>query len=555
MKKIYLAILFSLVIVSTSILADDVIINSKEWKDVYSGMQYGFLSGKEPKFLTSERHSTLILNEIPIGDNNIEVYSSRRNPWVIGYESLLKSRDYTAEETIFESLSLELARRLTDISNYIIVDDSYGYNAIAVAPYAMVSKSFVLFTDETNTREVLSFLNSKEVNKIIIYGNVDREVLGALEPFEPEIINKDGDRFANNVEIVKKYKKDNDIRQVILTNGEFIEAEIMSGANPVLFIGIENVPDEIREYIQSSNIDVGVLIGNELVGTATTVRRQTGISTFVKFARSARNPSGTIAQVEGLDIFRLPKYELSLSIESMKYNLVTRQLEVTLRNNVELASYFKGTYTLNSGGESQVVGDIEPIFIDGGDLKTIVYDLEPIVGDDDIEARAFIVYGESKNALERTLEATLIVERIEVLDDTSITIEKLEYNKGNKRFSVYIKNTGNIDAYVDTEVVDVRIAGTRYTLGAEKIIKLSPGQTKVSLIKAELEEEDLEDNELIKVRAYYGQRADALVKIVEGEFEVIVKAFDIWTWLPIILILILIILLILAKRKKKKKKY
>jgi hypothetical protein len=53
----------------------------------------------------------------------------------------------------------------------------------------------------------------------------------------------------------------------------------MSGEYPTLFIGTNNVPDEIRNYIKSSNIEVGVLIGNELVGSATTVRRETGIST------------------------------------------------------------------------------------------------------------------------------------------------------------------------------------------------------------------------------------------------------------------------------------
>jgi hypothetical protein len=43
---------------------------------------------------------------------------------------------YNATEIVFSSLSIELAKRLTGIHDYIILDDSYGYNAIAVAPYA-----------------------------------------------------------------------------------------------------------------------------------------------------------------------------------------------------------------------------------------------------------------------------------------------------------------------------------------------------------------------------------------------------------------------------------
>ncbi len=557
MKKssiLLISLIVLLLLNCTIALADEIIVNSRDWKDVYSGIQYSYLSNMQPKFLVSERHSTLLLNEIVKENNHIEIFSSKKNPFVVGYGPLLQSQGFDAEETVFASLSIELAKKLTEISNFIIIDDSYGYNAIAVAPYAIVSKSYVLFADKNNIGDILSFLDSRNVDKILIYGYVDREVRERLSKFSPEIINEDGDRFANNVEIVKKYKEINDARQVILSNGEFIETEIMSGDEPVLFVGVQNVPEKIREYIKSSNIEVGVLIGNELVGTATIVRRETGISTFVKFARSARNPSGAVAQVEGLDIFSLPKYELSLSIESIRYNTVTRQLEVTLKNNVEQASFFRGTYTITSGSQVQTVGDTEPVFIDGNDLKTVVYEIEPILGEDEITARAYIVYGESKNSLERAIDATVTVSRITVMDETSISIEKLVYNKGKGSFYVHIKNTGKVDVYVDTEVVDLLIIDERETFGSENIIKISPGQTKESIIKASLTDEDLENNQKVRVRAYYGQRENALVKILEGEFELVIQEFDILTYLPIVIILILLLLLILAMRKKKKKK-
>ena len=39
----------------------------------------------------------------------------------------------------------------------------------------------------------------------------------------------------------------------------------MGGESPILFTGKENVPDKIRDYIKSSQIEIGVLIGNDLV--------------------------------------------------------------------------------------------------------------------------------------------------------------------------------------------------------------------------------------------------------------------------------------------------
>jgi hypothetical protein len=48
---------------------------------------------------------------------------------------------------------------------------------------------------------------------------VDREVRDKLAEFNPEIINEDGDRFANNVEIVKKYKLIKDTKQFCSPTG------------------------------------------------------------------------------------------------------------------------------------------------------------------------------------------------------------------------------------------------------------------------------------------------------------------------------------------------
>ena len=552
MRKLFILLCIIALLNCFSVLGDTIIINSKDWKDVYSGMQYGYMTGQDPKFLVSEKHANLILNEIEPGAS-IQAFSSDERPFVIGYESILEGEGYPAEETVFDTLSIELARDMPDINSYIIVDDSYGYNAIAVAPYAMVSGSYVLFADRENIAEVDRFLSGRNTEDILIYGHIDREVRERLDKYSPEIINQDGDRFANNVEIVKKYKELKKARQVLLSNGEFIEAEIMSGNQPVLFIGVQNVPDKIREYIKNSDIEVGVLIGNELVGTATVVRRQTGISTFVKFARSARNPQGPVSQVEGLDIFAVPTIPVKLSLESIRYNALTRQLEVTIRNDEEVAAYFKGTYTITSGGQEQTVGDIDSVFIESEDIKTVVYDLDPIVGEEVINVRYYIVYGESKNSLEKVLEGETQAERVEIEDDASITIEKLVYNKPKEKFFVYLKNIGPVDAYVDTEVIDILILDERQNFGSKEIVHLPVGKAAKSTIEAELTEEDLRDNEVIRTRAYYGEREDALIKIIEGEFELVIEEFDIWTYVPIAIIIILIILLILAIRKKKKK--
>lgn len=531
---------------------DRILSNSEDWRDVYSVMQYGVLAGKTANFLVSDKHATLILNQISKG-SHIWAVTSKNLPYISGYKSLLEGRGYTAEEFEYDNANLELAKLLDEVSNFIIIDDSYGYNAISVAPYAAITNSYVLFVDRDNIREVDRFLSDRGVDKLLLYGTVDREVGNELQKYNPEIINKEGDRFLNNIEIVKKYQEIKHAKQTILTNGEFIEQETMSGTQPVIFIGTNNVPDAVGDYFKDSEIDVGVLIGNELVGTATFVRRQLGISVFVKFAQSSRAPQGRISQVEALDMFYLPVYTLNLEVDSIKYNKATNQLEVTLKNTEGQAVYFIGTYSLTaSDGSKQTVGDVGANFIDGNEVKTMVYDVETMP-EGNIKVDVFIIYGESKGSLEKEIRKTIDVETVRVLDECQIQINEVALNTKNKQFYINIENIGKVDCYVDLELVDVLIAEQKTTIGLESVAQLRSESKKNLRIKVEeFEEEDVEGNQRIKVRAYYGERENSLVKIIEGTFEIILKGID-YIFYGLLIVIVMLIGLIVWKRSKKKK--
>ncbi|MBL7055899.1 hypothetical protein ISS07_03235 [Candidatus Woesearchaeota archaeon] len=552
-KKYFALILFVLVLFSVSVFAEDpsrLLSNSEDWKDVYSTIQYGIFNDKSADFLVSNRHATLILNQISTNDH-IWAISSEEVPFIVGYQNLLQGRGYSSEEFTFENVNLGLGELLEDVTKFIILDDAYGYNAISVAPYAAVTKSYVLFADEDNINDVEDFLDERNVESLIIYGQVDREVKDSLAKYDPETINEEGDRFLNNIEIVKKYQEVANSKQAILTNGEFIEKELMSGSEPVVFIGTNNVPDVVRDYIAESDIEVGVLIGNELVGTATFIRRQLGISVFVKFAQGARNPEGAISQVEALDMFYLPVYNVNLEIESIRYNRATGKLEVTIRNIEDQASYFIGTYSLTAADGTRVtVGDVGANFIDGNELKTIVYDIDQLP-EGSLSVDIFVIYGESPASLEKEIRKTLDVESVRVLDACEITINEITVNLRNKQFYVNVENIGSADCYVDMELVDLRIAGEKTTLGMEDVVKLKFGEDKSLRIKvADFEEEDVEDNERIKVRAYYGERETSLIKILEGNFDLLIKGID-FLFYGLLVVIVILLWLILFKRRKK----
>ncbi|MFH0978194.1 MAG: zinc finger Ran-binding domain-containing protein [Candidatus Woesearchaeota archaeon] len=555
-KRVLFAVLLFLVAVSTVSAVDHLIVNSEDWRDVYSAMVYSNLMKVPKNFLVSDRHSRVLAQTLDKGKKDLLLVSSRTVPFVVGYSSVLQGEGFTVEEISPSNINLELARRTTT-PNFIVVDDSYGYNAVAVAPYAAIKGSYVIFADRRNIADVVSLLQARTPTELILYGHVDREVKSALDQFNPIIINKE-DRFDNNIEIVKlyqqKYKSDNgDInKQVVLTNGEFLEEEVMSGSEPVLFLGKQNVPDQIRQYISASGLEVAVLIGNQYVGAATNIRRQIGISVFVKFARGARMPSGPISPVEGLDIFYVPTYSITLQIASIRYNYATANLEVTIQNSGEVAAYFKGSYSLSSelGGQG-TVGDLDPVFIDAHSVKTLTYSAS--MQGQNLSGDAYVLYGESPRSLESELRQRFSIEGIRVIDNSQIDIVSVVYDLQKGIFYVEVRNTGETDVFVDIELIDVIIDGERYSFGSTGTTEIKAGKSALVAIRPNpvLAEVDLADNPKVIVQANYGERKEILVKSLRKELPFTLKKANYIFYGAIIVILaVLLLLLFLFKRKR-----
>jgi hypothetical protein len=551
MKKSILLLLFFLLVISSVNAQGMVLSNSADWRDVYSTSLYGNILGIENKFLTSTRHSTIILGSIAKG-TPVQIISSSDNPFVVGYDTIMSTQGYNdVEELTFDNINLELARLLEDVTKFIIVDDSYGYNALAVASFAVIGNYYVLFADDRNIGQIENFLEGIFVDEIIIYGQVDRDVKDALTIYNPEIINL-GDRFDNNVEIVKKYLEIKPTKQTVLTNGEFIETSVMSGYDPVLFIGRSNVPDQIKNFLQDSEIEIGILIGNELIGTATEIRRQAGISVFVKFAQSPRSPTGGISQVEDLDRFPMPKYSLNMGVFSVFYNRATGRLEVTFQNNVDLITYFLSTITITAGDETIIVGDEEGVFIDGLEFKTMTYDLE-LPTENNVTAEVFTIFGESQKSLENIFRGTFPVETVEIFDESAINITDLYYDAGSGAFFLEVKNVGNVGVYVDVELIDLWVNGEFVIVGGDEIIFVEPGKTAKVKISVELVDEEIEskNNQILIAKAIYGERENSLINSVSAEFEFKLKKADYMFYALMVVVIGLFFLIIFKRRNKK----
>lgn len=553
MKSFLVAILGIFIVLSAAgVSAADVqvVINSEDWRDVYSGIRYSRLIGASVSFLTTEAAASSLLSSLDKSDNIIIISSS--DPFVYNYGEMFRGAGFSSVEEITGSdLNLRLVEDLPYIRHFVVVSDLYGYPAIAVSPYANIMGGWVFFADDSNIREIDEILRERNVEELLVYGYVDPEVREGLEKYSPEVIYN-VNRFRDNIDLVEKFMKNTEVKQILLSNGEFIEMELVTSQYPVVFTGRENVPESIQEYLKGSNIEIGVLIGNELVNAATNIRRTTGISVMVKFARGARGQTGGVAAVEGLDIFPVPTPVLGLEVYSVEYNSLSRNLEVTYKSSSSLPVWLRGTITIGEGEGALRVRDEESIFINPESYKTVAYVVEQGSSLEGQIANVFAIYGETRDSLDRVLSVNMDIRGINVIDSCEIEIMSADYHLSDNEFSIKVNNVADVDCYVSGVIKDLQLDLESRTVGSEETIKIPAGRSGKIKIEQRLTEKNIEKNRFVKVAVSYGERETSLIKVKNKELELNIVSIEATTYALAALALISAVSLFLYVRKRRR---
>jgi len=578
MGKAHIYLILLLILIPVVISQDSqeearpfLVINSGDWQDVYSGTIYANLKGYKSRFLMSERHSSWIPKFID-SKQKVIVIESAEIPFVLGYGSVLKGQGYNVynyEAKDITRTNLYLARNLVEnegTKNFIVLDDSYGYNAISVAPYATLTKSYVLFANEDNINNVLDFLSDVDVESLLLYGQLDDKVLAGLEDFPHERLDA-GDRFSNNLEIVKRFVEKNPVKQVLLTNGEFLESEVLSGGDgsePVLFIGADSVTEQVVDFIKNSDFTIGILVGNEFTTTAKMIKDRTGLHIFIKFAQSSAT-GGEFQEVKGLDRFMLPSFDMKIDIQNITYNTKTKQLEITYKNDKEMKTYVKSDIGINADGDRiYAMGDKRAFTVKKQEAKGRGYTvdlLNEIRDEKELEATFYIRYGESPKSMEKAIEGKFPISIISKEDVCDMRINSVGYDKGIQRFIIEVENLVNETCYVRPGLIDVSVSDKKVLIEHESVEVISEAGIAVYKIKQRLDDVDIEDNSKINANIIYGSREEFLLKTYENQFEleivevnivnIIIKFISNNKYLILGIILILCVLLYMRKKKQK----
>ena len=363
MRGLVLVVIVFCILLPSVAAVDQVIINSQDWRDIYTGILYAQLIGKDVHYVAEKTQGLQLINEV-IDKNKKEVLLiESENPTAIGYESLLKNAGFTVEKYSSDDpyqTNLEFAQKAIqekDIHSFIVIDADLGYEAVSVAPYALLNQAFVLFADAENSDQIKELLTSEENNKtVLLYGHLDRKVKEDLQALHSEVINT-GEDSLDNIEIVSRFLEQQPTKQIIFTSGEVLEKSFFNQEFPVLLIGTDLIPEQTLDFLQDSSITTAVVIGYDLFSNAKKIKDATGIKVLLKYGQ------GRNSELYALDVFPLPKYDLKIDIASIRYNTLNHQLEVTYRNT-------GNAYTLVQALSHRILSDGDPV-AEVGDEKPL----------------------------------------------------------------------------------------------------------------------------------------------------------------------------------------
>jgi hypothetical protein len=539
--------LFAVALLAIATAEDYVVVNSMNGLDVLSAVFYANTKALPAKFVASGASEAMLSGKIGSG-HDILLFSSKRQPMnSFLYDELKKKNTVTLYELGDDYLAtnLLLAER-SGAAKFIIIDPSFGQNALSVLPYARKTGSYVIFAYKDNVKAVSSFLQGKTGAKVTLFGYLDNDTRTELSRFSPEVIGKGEDKYEDNIEITRKIMDNFDVkRTAFLSSGEYLEEGMVEGMYPNVLIA-PVIPDVtynfIKTQVQAGTLQSSLLVGQELVVpcydmrkrilgelSASGYNRSYGI--VVKFGQAIAGTS----QMGALDMFQLPFYSLGLDISSLQYNKATGKLELIVKSTVDGPQYFKNQIGIKiNGNEVDKIGVQEgPYLLERQQTKMVEYAYTmPAVDEGAITADVIVKFGETAKSLNEFKYLNTSIAVISFTDDSSLELSSAYYDGTNIMVSAV--NLGAQPLYT-------KISGTvvfndiRYT-GESDAISIAPGESKTILIPVKVDGMNVLSQYDISVNATYGARESSLSKYTEKSFHVAPSASQALYCIPALLL-------------------
>ncbi len=556
-EKITKFVLFSVLLLMLPGLSKVVLINSQDWKDVYGGILYANYYGYNV-FYTNSPNPAGLFNILP--KDEIVLVESKSKPFISNLEAQLKAKNYIITNKI-EVSNGDIELKPDSISDsYLIVEEDYPYLSIPAGAYAKATNSWVLIVNDDNLDDVVKLVSNAK--KVILVGKFKRNIYEALKPYATEEITGNS-KYEIAKEIGDKFMDVKPTKNLIITEGKYLERELLYGSAPVLFVGTNFLPKETKDFIFQHNIKTVVAIGSQLTYVGEKIREVTNkkVAVFVKFGQSTPgiNPS-----IYALSFFPLPVPKIGLSVVEAVYDPSQKKLLIHFKNTGETGVYEFTTFRVvdEEGKEVASGGDEDTIFLGLGEELWRSYDVTISDFTKNLSVEVYTSYGEDpENMISYLTESgkfgpplSLPLKIKEVKDSSQIEVLSVVYNKNAKAFIVKVKNTGNTKAVVVIKLIDVKIHGIKRSLSSEPVT-IRPGEEREVVIRADLDEADLLELYEVKLEADYGENTPVKFQVIKKNVEITSGLMKYIIYGGVVLgIIVIIVLFLKIKGKRGQKK-
>lgn len=488
------------------------LVNSKDWRDVFSVMLYSSLRGESATFLNSESLSgfTSVVKE----DTNLKIYESEEMPYIPNLKAQLSTVGFNVLKSVKgKRFNLEL---IPEGINKFVVVSSDSYRLLpSIASFAANKGYWVFIVDETSVDEAVSHL--KNADEVIAVGNFRRDILDAIKPYFDEWINNNN-IFLDSVKLAEKFDS---FENVVISDCSALESEYFRTKNPVLISGPNKLLDEVYDFLVERDVKVVVIVGNSLASVGGQIREKSNkaIKVLVKFGQADAQNTG---KVYALTFFPLPMPKLSLQITNAIYDPEQKKLIVFFKNNGNIGIYELTTLNVRNGDkELASASQEEPIFLGARESIPVSFDIDLPAAElsDDSEVVFYTSFGLSPLELDNylTMPDKFVPPYIMPLKIKELNLEELNFDVVDvayyprlNRIGIDLINNGTNEIYYSLRIQDLIVNGLKENLVKEGVLEPT-GQVERVYIPVKLDSVDLEENTVFNLEAFYGPNPDMRV--------------------------------------------
>lgn len=531
--------------------------NSQDWSDVLMTMQLAEDRDQSPHF-TRSRDGGAVLDDLPL-NSQINLIQSSDNSYLPNLDTQIETQDsLNLNQTTLIEDSTEIVP--DDLGTVVVVSKDQPTSALVGAPLAQALNGWVVVIGDDNLQQVEDILD--QTPEVVAVGSFTNAQGDIVDQYSTETIDEDN-RFELSVTVAERIDQVQDFNTVLISDGNYLERDIVQNDQPVILSGTNFMPETSMSYIvENFNLGSAIVIGPELANVGQEIGQEMDsqgrdqFSVFAKFGHARGGDGG--GQVDAVPLFSLPTPEMDLRIDSAQISPDENKFLATFRNPSDVDGYLLSSITIvdAEGNAVDTFGDDEPRFIGSESSAVFSYDTDVDEATALSGAAEFTTsYGTSRGNLDTYVQSiedgvydpprVLQISTIDLVDRSDVEVQDAAYDVDQRGFNVTVSNTGSVPAYSRTDIDQLEVDGFNTAVSSE-VFQLDVNETETVFVPADLEEEDIEQNQEVEVRLRYGEARNYLInersRLIPIELPEEVESFvdsNYFLWLLILLILVI----------------